>query len=903
MKKYILLLLSLLIIIPLASCDTSSIENDYHDFKLSYDNQNHYDICECGKKENEEAHIFSDEVTVIAAPTCTTEGIEEYHCIVCGYKEQRATAPLGHTFDDWQEAVSATCISKGQLKRVCSKCGQEEFQETDYAAHTPVADDTLEATCSHEGHTGGTHCKVCNQELTEPTTIEKKNHNYGPWTTTIEATCTHKGQEKRTCQDCNYEEYREVAIKSHTIVPNLEVEATCTKTGLTGGTHCEVCNLEITPSTVVPMKVHYYDAWSTSIEATCTHKGQEVRVCSDCGHEEYRDVAIKSHTIVPNEEVSPSCNHSGLTGGTHCKDCNLEITPSIVVDKTDHDYGAWTNTQDSTCISEGQAKRVCNICGHEEYKTLDMIPHTPIPGTPEASTCITHGHTEGSYSSFCHKELEAPEELPLGSHNYSIETIIRQPNYNEAGIKEITCSVCGDSYQEPISRLSLTKSMWEDSFTSDYIKDKYIEIEYMDIQNNISYSIKLSNKNNTYYCYLYDYANGKEYEYYYDGDEVIETAFEGYKHRLYDSNNDPYNAYKNMLINAILNTSSIYNTLAYDTDYSYYKVEEVSTKNYKGNNETARVAISFTNDELLTMFAYSTSTYMINIQTVREETDIHVPSATHHHIVDGKCQVCNEEYYTYTTQKDNFNLYYYVNKNNKSVEFDYSLINSTGENVQFLMPTYYEEGSIKRFNTLYYEPDSYYYSKTVKSYTVNSNKLLKISYKDYSTERLLLLSDGTIAIATSDTDHSANPYNGDVIGKTFDLIQKDKTIRYYIKSSTEIIITVYKEINFYIMNGKQFTSFNTRTMSKALGHYIPSDSGQGLKHTGSYGDICFELDTNFKLTIDYDYTENSAFSAITFQRIEGYYSEAGKEYTIYFRGDNVDYKLYYDGKKIEITKA
>jgi hypothetical protein len=45
------------------------------------------------------------------------------------------------------------------------------------------------------------------------------------------------------------------------------------------------------------------------------------------------------------------------------------------------------------------------------------------------------------------------------------------------------------------------------------------------------------------------------------------------------------------------------------------------------------------------------------------------------------------------------------------------------------------------------------------------------------------------------------------------------------------------------MNGKQFTSFNTRTMSTALGHNIPSDSGQGLNHTGSYGDICFELDT------------------------------------------------------------
>lgn len=904
MKKYLLLLLSLFIIIPLVSCDTSSIENDYHDFKLSYDNQNHYDLCECGKKENEEAHIFSDAVTLIASPTCTTEGIEEYHCIVCGYKEQRAIEPLGHTFDDWQEAVVSTCISKGQQKRVCTICGQEEFKETDYAAHKPIADDTLEATCTSEGHTGGSHCSVCHEEITPSTVIPVKEHNYGNWTTSIEADCTHKGQEKRICQDCNHEEYRDVDIKPHTVVPNDEVESTCTHTGLTGGSHCSVCNKEITPSTVVSMKEHNYGPWTTSIEATCTHKGQEKRICQDCNHEEYRDVAIKSHTIVPNEEVEPSCNHTGLTGGTHCKDCGLEITPSIEVDKIAHNYGGWTNTQVPTCISEGQAKHVCIVCGHEEYMTLDMIPHSPTPGTAQASTCLTHGHTEGSYCSFCHKELEAPEELPLGGHSYTIETITKQPNYNETGTKEITCSICGDSYQENISRLPLTQAMWEESFTSDYMNDKYIEVEYMDMQNNIAYNIKLSNKSSTYYCYIYDYSSGKEYEYYYDRIKVIETAFEGYKHRVYDSTNDPYITYKNMLLNAILNTSDIYNTLSFDTDLAYYKVEEASTKNYKGNIETARVAISFTNDGLLNMFGYQSSKYMINIQEVSQETNINVPTATHHHIVGGKCQVCNEEYITYTTQKDNFNLYYYVNKNNKSVEFEYTLIDKTQKDVQFLMPTYYEEdGSRKRFNTLYYEPDNYTYSKKVKSFTINSNKLLKISYKDYSTERLLLLSDGTIAIATSDSDYSANPYTGDVIGKTFDLIQKDKTIRYYIKSSTEILITVYKEINFYVMKGKQLVNFNTRTITKALGHYLGSNSGQGLMHTGSYGDVYFQLDTDFTLKIDYNYTDNSAFSAITFQTIEGYYSEAGKEYTIYFRGDNVDYKLYYDGKKVEITKA
>lgn len=904
MKKYLLLLLSLIILIPLSSCDTSDIALENHEYHLSYNDDSHYDLCECGDIINIEEHIFSDAVTVITKPTCTTEGINEYHCIKCDYREQRIVPALGHTYSNWEVVTDPTCISKGQSKRVCTICGIEEFKDIDYAAHTPTPYTDVEADCTHEGHIGGSYCSHCKDELEAATIIQKTPHTFGPWITTIEPDCIHKGQAKRVCTNCNFEEYKELDYTDHTPASYTDKDPTCTEEGHTGGTYCSVCHKELTPQTSVNVIPHNYGDWITTIEATCTHKGQEKRICQDCNHEEYRDVAIKSHTIVANEEVAPSCNHTGLTGGTHCKGCGLEISSSIEVDKIDHIFGDWINTQEPTCISQGQEKRVCSVCGYEEYKDLDMIPHTPTPGTAQASTCLTHGHTEGSYCSFCHKELEAPEELPLGDHSYTIKTIIKQPNYNETGTKKITCSICGDSYQETISRLPLTQDMWEESFTSDYMTNKYIEVEYMDMQNNIAYSIKLSNKSNTYYCYIYDYSNGKEYEYYYDGTKVIETAFEGYKHRVYDSSNDSYNTYKNMLINAILNTSDIYNTLSYDTDYSYYKVEEVLTNNYKGDNETARVAISFTNDGLLTMFGYQSSKYMINIQEVSQETNINVPTATHHHIVGGKCQVCNEEYITYTTQKDNFNLYYYVNKNNKSIEFEYTLIDKTQKDVQFLMPTYHEEdGSRKRFNTLYYEPENYTYSKKVKSFTINSNKLLKISYKDYSTERLLLLSDGTIALASSDMDYSANPYTGDVIGKTFDLIQKDKTIRYYIKSSTEIVITVYKEINFYVMKNRQLVNFNTRNINKTFGHYLGSDSGQGLMHTGTYGDVYFQLDDDFKLKIDYNYTDNSAFKAITFQTIEGYRSEAGKEYIIYFRGDNVDYKLYYDGRKVEITKA
>lgn len=217
------------------------------------------------------------------------------------------------------------------------------------------------------------------------------------------------------------------------------------------------------------------------------------------------------------------------------------------------------------------------------------------------------------------------------------------------------------------------------------------------------------------------------------------------------------------------------------------------------------------------MFAYSSANYFINIQSITDSTTIIIPTATHHHIVDSKCEICNEQYYTYQTTKDNMNLSYYVNKNNKSVEFDYNFITNQ-DDVTFLYPTYTESNNIKRFITLYYEGSSNYYSKQVKSYTINSNKLLKITYKDYSTQRLLLLNDGTAITVSSDSAYASNPYNGNPVGQTFDLIQADKTIRYYIKSDSEIVITEYKEINCYIICDKQFINFNSRTIEKVFGY-------------------------------------------------------------------------------------
>ena len=220
MKKLLYIIPVFLLLFTLTACfDTMAYEKDIHDFHLAYDEYSHYDLCECGQKENEEAHIFSDAIVVISEPTCTTEGIKEYTCIVCEYKEQRKTPALGHTYSDWEVVTAPTCISKGQSKRVCTVCGLEEFKDIDYAAHTPTPYTDVAADCTHEGHVGGSYCSICKEELEPSTVTQKTPHTFGEWETTITPDCIHKGQAKRVCSNCNYEEYKELDYTNHKSTP------------------------------------------------------------------------------------------------------------------------------------------------------------------------------------------------------------------------------------------------------------------------------------------------------------------------------------------------------------------------------------------------------------------------------------------------------------------------------------------------------------------------------------------------------------------------------------------------------------------------------------------------------------------------------------------------------------
>ena len=124
--------------------------------------------------------------------------------------------------------------------------------------------------------------------------LECKVHKFGEWTITEEASCTKDGEKVRVCSLCNKTETETIPTAGHTEVIDKAVAATCTKTGLTEGKHCSVCNAVIKAQEVVPAKGHKYV--DTVVKPTYTAKGYTLHKCSVCGTS-YKDTYTAKLTL------------------------------------------------------------------------------------------------------------------------------------------------------------------------------------------------------------------------------------------------------------------------------------------------------------------------------------------------------------------------------------------------------------------------------------------------------------------------------------------------------------------------------------------------------------------------------------------------------------------------------
>ena len=285
--------------------------------------------------------------------TCTEDGYSTYYlCTLCGLEEDKDVLKAeGHLVNVKVNPVEPTCTEPGKTRGVsCTYCDYEEIsKEIPALGHDmTVAVNGQEATCTVDGYTAHTKCSRC--DYTEGKVVIPAGHNYTSVVT--DPTCTEDGYTTYTCSDCG-DSYNETGVGKlgHDIVTDAAVDATCTSTGLTAGSHCSRCDDMTVAQETVPALGHDM----VPVEgkpATCTEPGYTAYTdCSRCDHIEGKEtIDALDHEILNHDAKAPTCTEKGWNAYVTCSRC---------------DYSTYEEIGTIAHKYENDGKH-CDVCGYRE---------------------------------------------------------------------------------------------------------------------------------------------------------------------------------------------------------------------------------------------------------------------------------------------------------------------------------------------------------------------------------------------------------------------------------------------------------------------------------------------------------------------------------------------------------
>ena len=172
-----------------------------------------------------------------------------------------------------------------------------------------------------------------------------------------------------------------------------------------------------------------------------------------------------------------------------------------------HDFGEGETLDEPTCTEAGKTLYECSICGETEEKEIAPQGHqwkqTYTVDVP--ATCKDPGE-ESIHCSVCESVKEGSErEIPRSEdHVYGDWITINDPTYTEAGLKEHECTVCGNIEESEIpvlNRQSLSEASVSGIVNKKYTgkeveQDFVVKLAGKELQKNVDYSIDYKNNVN-----------------------------------------------------------------------------------------------------------------------------------------------------------------------------------------------------------------------------------------------------------------------------------------------------------------------------------------------------------------------------------------------------------------------
>ena len=258
---------------------------------------------------NEVRHTYGNWQTTTSAG-CTTTGVRQMVCGVCGNIVSEDIGATGHSYGSWETVKAATCTTIGSEERECNNCGDTISRELAVTGHSYGSWKTVKAaTCTTAG-SEERECSNCGDTISRGLAVT--GHSYGNWKTVKAATCTTAGSQERECGNCGNKETASISATGHNYQKYAETAATCTNAGERQD-KCTVCGDIIkTAISELGHSIIYTHEYYTPNYNSATFTASYVGTCERCEEilttEEHSGIFVDSETLY-KKDLTCECGH------------------------------------------------------------------------------------------------------------------------------------------------------------------------------------------------------------------------------------------------------------------------------------------------------------------------------------------------------------------------------------------------------------------------------------------------------------------------------------------------------------------------------------------------------------------------------------------------------------------